>query len=82
MAEAIGTTPSHDRASASDPLAADSPVAGNPADPRDARPLAGAPEHSGGTEPGWMRAPSDQGGFGARRSPGSVRDGDTGDEVR
>ena len=74
-----GTTPSHDRAGMSDPLAADAPVAGNP---NATRPIAGAPEHSGGSAPGWLGAPSDQGGFGTHRAPGSVRDSETGEDVR
>lgn len=75
----IGTTPSHDRASANDRLAADAPVAGNP---NAAAPLAGAPEHASSPAPGWMQSPSDRGGSGTRRAPGSVRDSETGDEVR
>ena len=74
----VGTTPAHDRPSQADPLAADAPVAGNPS----AAGLGGVAEHTGGSAPGWMSSPSDQGGFGARRPPGSVRESDTGDEVR
>jgi hypothetical protein len=75
----VGTTPSHDRASANDRLAADAPVAGNP---NASAPLAASPEHPGGSAPGWIQSPSEQGGFGARRAPGSVRDSDTGEDVR
>lgn len=48
-ATVTGTTPSHDRASASDPLAPNAPVAGNP---NATAPLAGAPEHSSGGSAG------------------------------
>ena len=75
-----GTTPSHDRAEFSDPLAASANVAGNP---NAANPLAGAPEHSSGsTSPVERGSLSDQGGFGVHRADGTVRESDVGRDER
>ena len=78
----VGTTASHHHASFSDPLAASADVAGNP---NAAQPLAGAPEPASGSgDPLEHGSLSDQGGFGARLTPGAVRrsDGGRDDERR